>query len=218
VSVRVALTRARGGNDELARRLTGEPGIEVVECPLIRIVPLDGPPIDGSSYDWVVLTSRFGAELFFARLSGRAPRVAAIGPGTAEAVRASGVEPALVARVSTQEGLLAELPEDPERVLFAGAADARELLAAELGADVVPLYETVEERPDPFPDADLVVLASASSARAFGRLALGIPVVSIGPVTSAAAAAAGLDVVAEAEPHDVGGLAEAVKLAASRVP
>ena len=77
------------------------------------------------------------------------------------------------------------------------------------------LYRTVALAPE-FPDADLVVLASASAARAFAALGRDLPVVSIGPVTSAAAREAGLGVVAEAETHDLAGLAEAARLAASR--
>jgi uroporphyrinogen-III synthase len=218
VTVRVLLTRADGGNDELARRLREVPGLEAVECPLIRVEPLDGPPLDASRYDWVVLTSRIGAELFFRRLTGDAPRVAVIGPGTAEVVRAHGAEPELVASRSTQEGLLEELPRPAGRVLFAGAEDARPLLAEELGADVVVLYRTVPERPAELPAADLVVLASASAAASLAGVAVEPPpCVSIGPVTSAAAREGGLDVVAEAPTHDVGGLVSAVKLAASRV-
>ena len=160
--VRVALTRARGGNDELAERLR-DSGLDVVECPLIRIEPLEGPPVFLGGYDWLVVTSRVAAELLFARLDGPLPSVAVIGPGTAEAVRERGVEPALVARRSTQEGLLEELPSPAGRVLFAGAEDARPLLAKELGADVLPLYRTVPEKVLEFPDSHLVVLASASA-------------------------------------------------------
>jgi uroporphyrinogen III methyltransferase / synthase len=218
VSVRVLLTRAAGGNEELAGRLQEVSGIEPIECPLIRIEPANGPPVDASGYDWVVLTSRIGAELFFARLQGEPPPLAVIGPGTAEAVRAHGTEPALVARRSTQEGLLEELPRPAGRVLFAGAEDARPLLAGELGADVVTLYRTVAERPAELPDADLVVLASPSAARSLAALGRSRPsCVTIGPVTSEAARQAGLDVVAEAPSHDVEGLVRAVKLAASRV-
>ena len=68
--------------------------------------------------------------------------------GTAEALREHGVEPDLVAAVSTQEGLAAELPRPAGRVLFAGAEDARDVLVRELGADFVALYRTVELRPE----------------------------------------------------------------------
>jgi uroporphyrinogen-III synthase len=211
--VKVALTRAGGGNDSLAALLED---YEVVECPLIEIEPIAGPAISLAGYDWVVLTSRHGADALFGRLEGRLPRVAAIGPGTSEGLRGHGVEPDLVAEISTQEGLVAAFPPEPGRVLFAGAEDARDVLARELGADFLPLYRTVQLRPAAFPDADLVVLASSSAARAFAALERSLPVVSIGPVTSEEARGAGLEVVAEAATHDVAGLAAAVRLAASR--
>jgi uroporphyrinogen-III synthase len=160
----------------------------VETCPLVAVKKVDGPPLRLQGYDWLLLTSRTGVEALFARLEGPLPRVAVVGPGTAEALREHGVEPALVARTSTQEGLLAELPRPAGRVVFAGADDARDLLARELDADVVVLYRTRELRPERFPEADLVVLASASAARSFAALGLDVPVVSIGPVTSAEAA------------------------------
>ena len=66
-----------------------------------------------------------------------------------------------------------------------------------------------------FPDADLVVIASASAARALAALRTDPACVSIGPVTSEVARRLGLQVVAEAETHDLDGLVAAVKLAAS---
>ena len=140
----------------------------------------------------------------------------AIGPGTAASLAECGVAPALVPAVSTQEGLLAALPRPAGRVLFAGAERARPLLAEELGADVVPLYRTTALRPDPLPDGDLVVLASASAAEAFDALGLELPAVSIGPETTRAAEAAGVEVVAEARQHDLEGLVEAVSRAAAK--
>jgi uroporphyrinogen III methyltransferase/synthase len=214
--VKVILTRTREGSARLAERL-GAAGFEVAECPLVAIEPIDGPPIRPQGYDWVVLTSARAVELLFRRLAGPLPRVAAIGPGTAEALRGRGAEPALVARRSTQEGLLEELPRPAGRVLFAAAEDARELLASELGADVVPLYRTVELRPESFPAGDLVVIASASAARALAAVRGDLPCVSIGPVTSEEARRSGLRVVAEAETHDLEGLVAAVRLAASRL-
>jgi uroporphyrinogen III methyltransferase / synthase len=210
--VRVVVT---GTDPRLGERLGAE-GFEVVECPLIRIEPLDGPPVRAGDYDWVVLTSRHGVEQLLRRLEGPLPQVAVVGPGTAEALRAHGVEPDLVARRSTQEGLVEELPRPAGRVLFAGAEDARDLLVRSLGADSVPLYRTVGLTPDAFPDADLVVIASASAARALAETGTRIPCVSIGPVTSAEAELLGLEIAGEAETHDLEGLVRAVKLAASR--
>lgn len=215
--MRVALTRAAGGNEALAARLR-EAGLEPVECPLVAVEPLPGGPLELSAYDRLCLTSRHGVAALFARgFTGALPPVAVVGPGTAEALRAQGVEPDVVAGLSTQEGLAAAVPRPPGRVLFAGAEGARDVLARELGADVVPLYRTVELRPAAFPEAELVVLASASATRAFAALGRALPVVSIGPVTSAAARELGLDVAEEAVSHDLDGLTEAVKLAASRI-
>ena len=85
-------------------------GHEVVRCPLIRIEPLGDEPLDLSGYDWVVVTSPNGADELARRLAAPPAHFAAIGPATADALRAHGLEPDLVPRVPTQEGLLAELP------------------------------------------------------------------------------------------------------------
>jgi uroporphyrinogen-III synthase len=208
--LRVIVTRARAQLEPLASRIEAL-GNEVVRCPLIELEPVGPAELDVEPYDWVVVTSAFGASELLRRARGRMPRLAAIGPGTAATLRDGGAEPALVARVSTQEGLLAELPRPAGRVLFAGAERARPLLAQELGADVVPLYRTRELRPDPPPDGDVVVLASASAAQAFAALGLDVPAVSIGPETTRAAREGGVDVVAEAATHDLDGLVAAVR-------
>ena len=89
------------------------------------------------------------------------------------------------------------------------------MLVRELGADLVPVYRTVELVPEAFPDADLVVLASASAARALrgsrSRRSLRLH----RPGDLRRGAEAGLRVVAEADTHDREGLVAAVKLAAS---
>src|SRR5439155_146104 len=161
-------------------------------CPLIRIEPLGHEPIDVSGYDWVVVTSPNGAAELLRRARGTLPRVAAIGRGTAEAPGERGVEADVGARGSTQEGPPGRPPRPAGRVLFAGAESARRLLVDALGADFLPLYRTVELRPDAPPEGDLVVLASPSAARAFGGLGVGIPAVTIGPQTTAAARTAGV--------------------------
>jgi uroporphyrinogen III methyltransferase / synthase len=204
--VRIVVTRPEGQEEELVRGLVALRH-EVVRCPLLEVEPLGDEPVDVSGYDWVIITSVNGARELQRRKTGTPTRVAAIGRATAEAFGGADLVPA----VSTQEGLLAELPRPAGRVLFAGAEGARRLLVDELGADFVPLYRTRELTPQRAPEGDLVVLASASAARAFGRLGSDIPAVSIGPLTTQAAREAGVEVLREAETHDVVGLLAAVR-------
>ena len=202
--MRIVVTRPRGQEEGLVAALEAL-GHQVVSCPLIAIEPLGDEPIDVSGYDWVVLTSANGARELRRRLVGELPRIAAIGAATAAAF--GGAD--LVPRVSTQEGLLEDLPQPAGRVLFAAAEGARRVLPDALGADVIALYRTRELHPR-VPDADLYVIASASAARALGNALPAVRVVSIGPETSFAASDSGLDVVAEAAAHSVDGLVEAV--------
>jgi uroporphyrinogen-III synthase len=207
--VKIVVTRPEGQAPELARRIE-ELGHEPVLCPLVAIEPLGDESVDASGYDWLIVTSVNGAQELVKRLAGRPERVAAIGWATAEALGGADLVPA----VSTQEGLLAELPRPAGRVLFAGAEGARRLLVDELDADFVALYRTIELAPARPPEGDLVVLASASAARAFARTGAALPAVSIGPETTAAARAEGVAVVAEAATHDLAGLVAAVARAA----
>lgn len=205
---RVVVTRPEGRESALLDRLRAA-GHEAVHVPLVALEPLGDEPVDVEGYDWIVLTSVTGAHELRRRMRGAPGRVAAIGRATAEAF--GGAD--LVAETSTQEGLLDAMPPSPGRVLFAGAAGARAVLPETLGADVVALYRTVELAPAEWPDCDVVVLASPSAARALSRVDRSTPVVSIGPETSRAARAAGLDVAAEAAEADVDGLVEAVERA-----
>jgi uroporphyrinogen-III synthase len=211
----VIVTRPRAQAGPLVRRLEAI-GCVVVECPLIEIERTSDEPIDASGYDWLVVTSPNGADELARRLVGAPPRVAAVGPGTAERLREHGIEPDFVPRVSTQDGLVAEFPQPAGRVLFAAAENARRRPIAALGADYVPLYATRLVRPERPPEGDVVVLASGSAARAFAWLELDVPAVSIGPQTSTVAREVGLRVLEEAATHDLDGLVAAVERVASR--
>jgi uroporphyrinogen III methyltransferase / synthase len=160
--------------------------------------------------------------------------VAAIGPGTARALADRGIAADVVPERFVAEALveaLAGVEVEGRRVLIARAAEARDVLPdalRERGAevDVVPLYETVREEPDPeaveaAQGAEYVTFTSSSTVRnlteALGdRFPGDARVVSIGPVTSEAARAAGLEVHVEAERHDVDGLVEALLADAER--
>ena len=239
--LRVVVTRARAQASGLAATLAAL-GADVIELPAIRVVPrIDSAEVSDAvgaihSYALVCLTSPNGVRLLFdaleaAGLDARAlanATVAAIGPGTARALAARGIRADVVPERSVAEALVESLEAvdvTDRPVLVARAADARDVLPDALRerrakVDVVALYETVAEEPDPeaveaASSADYVTFTSSSTVRNFvAAIGGGFPerarVVSIGPVTSEAAREAGLTVDVEAESHDLDGLVEAL--------
>ena len=212
--MKVIVTRPRDQAGPLVARLE-ELGLEVVECPLIEIEPFDDA-VDVEGYEWVIVTSPNGARELARRANGSLPKVAAVGPGTAETLRELGIEPAFVPRVSSQDGLLEEFPRPEGRILFAAAEGSRKRAIETLQADFVPLYRTRLVTPEQPPEGDVVVLASGSAARSFAALNADVPAVTIGPQTTKVAQGLGLRVAAEAETHDLDGLVGAVRRLASR--
>jgi uroporphyrinogen III methyltransferase/synthase len=193
-------------------------------------------------YALVCLTSPNGVRLLFEALAeaGRDARalagatVAAIGPGTRRALAKRGIAADIVPERFVAEALveaLAGVEVGGKRVLVARAAEARDVLPdalRERGAevDVVALYETVREEPDAeaveaAQAADYVTFTSSSTVAnltaALGdRFPPGARIVSIGPVTSDSARAAGLNVDVEAGRHDIDGLVAALLADQSR--
>ena len=172
------VTRPRAQAEPLLSALRAE-GFEAVLCPLLEIEAIDDGPIDLDGYDWVIVTSANGAVELARRRVGKLPRIAAIGEATAEALADHGLAADFVPSSASQESLVAELPRPVGRALFVGAAGARTLLADELPADFRAAYRTLELTPTP-PAGDLVLLASASAARAWAKLGGSGPVVTIG--------------------------------------
>jgi uroporphyrinogen-III synthase len=205
--LRVLVTRPREQAPPLVDALEAK-GFEVVTEPLIRIEPLSDGPIEVRGYDCVIVTSPNGARELARRMDVRPPMIAAIGAGTAAALEEAGLSAELTADVHTQEGLVTAFEGRPRRMLFVGAEGARTHLVDELGADFVAAYRTVELPVDELPRADLALLMSPSAARAYARAGGRGPAASLGPQTTAAARAAGVEVVAEAESHDVQGLVD----------
>jgi uroporphyrinogen III methyltransferase/synthase len=237
---RVVVTRARAQASGLARRLRdlGAEVIEMPAIRIesrIGSEQVRKTVNDLHAYALVCLTSANGVRLLFeamaeAGLDARALAnaiVAAIGPGTAQELEAHGIRADVVPHESVAESLvdaLAEVDVNGKPVLVARAAEAREVLPDALrdrgaNVDVVALYETVNEPPargalEAAESADYVTFTSSSTVRNLtaalaGRKLRG-RIVSIGPVTSAAAREAGLQVDVEAERHDIEGLLEAL--------
>jgi uroporphyrinogen III methyltransferase/synthase len=228
----VAVTRARAQASALAARLRGL-GATVVEAPAIRTRPLPVELPDVRSYDLLCVTSPTGADELFTHLRDARElagvTVAAIGPGTARALRAHGVEADIVPERAVAEGLVEALdaasgaPFPFKRVLVARAAEGRDVLIdalRERGAhvDVLALYETVAEplddaTRDAASNADYVLFTSASSVRFFaaaGGALQGPRLASIGPATSAELRGHGAEPHIEADPHTPDGLVAAL--------
>jgi uroporphyrinogen III methyltransferase/synthase len=180
---------------------------------------------------WIAFASGNGVRFFARRLAEAGAslparvRLAAVGPGTAEEARQRLRPPALVAPVSTAEGLAESLiararPEEG-LVLLPAAEKGRRVLEERLreaGFRVrrITAYRTrtAEERDGgvELPAAvDYVLFTSPSTVRGFlARTPMpeGAEAVSIGPTTTREARAAGLSPVREARRHDLDGLVE----------
>jgi uroporphyrinogen III methyltransferase/synthase len=249
---RVVVTRATAMPGTLADLLRAR-GADVIEAPSTAIEALDPAAIDEAvqqlaSYDWLVLTSVVGVRFFREALdragldtrSLASTDIAVIGPSTARALGEMGLKPDLVPPRFVAESLLDVMRATEgmrgARVLYAGAEDARPVLAdglRELGAivDVVATYRSriVTEGPEVEAlradldrrGADFVTFTSASSVSGFvaqvgADRAAKVNAISIGPVTSAAAREAGIAVVAEAAAATIPGVVEALTVAVAR--
>jgi uroporphyrinogen-III synthase len=242
----VLVTRPASQSEGLLEALRSR-GASPVAAPTVRIEPAPARALDAAlddlargRFDWLVVTSRSGVEALVARLRALArppssvkASVAAVGEGTAEALRVAGLDPALIPPRFTTEALAEALPPGPGRILLARADIAPpdlEQTLQEKGWETerVEAYRTrlAEELPEEATRAlaagtvDAVTFTSASTVLGFVRAAgpafagAGRPrplVVCIGPVTAGRARASGLPVDAEADPHTIEGLIAALE-------
>jgi uroporphyrinogen-III synthase len=229
---RIVITRPEADATRLAGRLRGVGAVPIV-APAIRIEFTDPPELDRAlaslgAYHWIVFTSRSGVEAVFRRARSIAgPKVAAIGPATAAALHANGVDPDLVPSEYVAEAILDALGDVRGlRFLLPRADIAREALVEGLegrGAEVhqIAAYRTREvsvPRADLGP-VDAVTFTSSSTVRGFlagGPLPDGALVVCIGPITAHTAREHGLDVAAVAEHYTEDGLIAALTAAFAR--
>ena len=242
---RIVVTRTRQQAGAVSRKLR-DLGADVIELPTIRIVEPHNRMAFGElvqdchTYDWIVFTSPNGVDAFFsmfdklyqdARSIGGA-RIACIGPGTAEKVRARHLAVDLMPEKDfVAEGLVKAFKDHQNMehvsVLWVKAEETREVIASGLTAlgaivDEAIAYRTVPEKEDNLEalarlteeGADMITFTSASTVDGFMDLKVelpkGIKIASIGPVTSAAVRRHGLKVNVEAKTHSIPGLVEAV--------
>ncbi len=245
---RILITRSRAQSTRMAEAIAHGGG-EPILFPTIAINPVeDTGPIDRSiagigEFDWLIFTSVNGVERFFERfyqirddirdLAG--PRIGAIGPVTAAAIRDRGLKVDLLAKEFKAEGLLAQFAPDDvrgKRFLIPRAEKAREILPegiAEMGGEVtvVPVYTTGAPENNEtgairtmLRDRRIhaITFTSSSTVDHFveimgsdaERLLDNVAVASIGPITSKTVRSHGLHVSVEATHYTIDGLLEAL--------
>lgn len=240
----ILVTRTREQSGSFAALLR-ERGARVVEVPTIEVRPLDSGPLDAAldrldHYDWLFFTSANAVDIFFRRYQASTeryalPKICCIGPATANRVRSSGAEVALLPGVYQAEGIIDEFSAlhgqnlEGIRILLPRALVAREILPRQLlerGAkvDLIPVYETVVptesrallERILDESGPDLVTFTSSSTVRNFMEIAgeredlEKIRCAVIGPITAEAAADAGLEIACMPKNSTVPDLVDAI--------
>ena len=184
---------------------------------------------------WIAFTSSRGVAAFARLYPGPTPlapsvRVAAVGPATGQEARTRLGRADLVGTGGTAAAMAAELVprlEPDDRALIAVAENAGRSLEdalddAERSYVRIELYRTspFAPRPDRVTASELgarsVFLASPSAVTGFCnqvRLDMALDIFTIGPATTRAARAAGLDVTGEATRPGLPGLMEALHCA-----
>jgi uroporphyrinogen-III synthase len=240
---RVLITRARLQADEFADKLRSA-GFEPIYFPVIEIKPIeDNRALERAlsklnCYEWIVFTSVNAVEIVFDQFPSlewsEGVKVAAIGPKTAEALKARGLSPDFVPQEYVAEAILPGLGDLVGKwVLLPRAEIARKALPEAIcEAGGVPheiaVYKTLPAQPDQAGLAalrsgvDIITLTSSSTVENFLAIARGNgldpldlpnhPVFAcIGPITGGAAKEAGLPNLVVAEEYTTEGLIAVLK-------
>ena len=237
---RILVTRPRAQADSFVEGLRTA-GFEPIYFPVIEIrsiednSELDQALVQINKYDWVVFTSVNGVEVVFDRLEkySSLPRVAAIGPKTAEALKARGVTPDFIPEEYVAEAILPGLGDLRGKwVLLPRAEIARKALPEAIVkaggmAHEIAVYKTLPTQPGAEGLAalkagvDVVTLTSPSTVQNFVTIAkqngldsLNLPnnplFACIGPITEQAAKEEGLVNLVVAKEYTTEGLMEVI--------
>ena len=196
-----------------------------------------------NEYQWLIFTSQNAVKIFWEQMlgSGRDARalaglkIAAVGPATAGALLEHGIIVDVIPDRFVAEGMLEKLEVrddiDGSHVLYVTSEGSREALPDGLknlgaGVSVIHAYRSIRDGSDAAKlkraleagSVNLVTFTSASGVRGYvdavgEDLALKAPAVSIGPQTTEAINAAGIELIGEAEESTTDGLIAAVERA-----
>lgn len=227
---RIVITRSAAQSEALARELSARGAIPVV-IPLVSFAdpsdfaPLDAAILDMERFDWMVLTSGQAVRAVVKRSeelklslvhSGSKPRIACVGPVTAEAARQAGFRIEYVAETHSGAALAGELGNrlQGSKVFLPRSDRANPNLPSALaryGADVTEViaYRTI--RPSAVDErhlrqiaeggTDAALFFSPSAVQHFGELVGGeqlrslgdkLAITAVGPVTADALREAGV--------------------------
>lgn len=241
---RILVTRPRAQADSFVEGLRVA-GFEPIYFPVIEIRPienniaLDQALAKLDCYAWVIFTSVNAVDVVFDAIAKKqsivrrdiAPKVAAIGPKTAEALKVRGVTPDFVPEEYVAEAILLGLGDLKNKwVLLPRAEIARKALPEAIvkaggTAHEISVYKTLPAHPDAQDLAalksgvDVITLTSPSTVQNFIAIArqngldpLHLPnnplFACIGPVTEQAAKEAGLANLLVAKEYTTDGLME----------
>lgn len=244
---RIVVTRPRHQADALQARLA-ELGAEVLLQPAIEIEPPPSwEPVDQAigqlaRFDWVVFSSSNGVHAFIKRLLERGDlrrlghaQLAAVGPGTADALASYHLKADAVPEEFRAEALASALTEPAKAgksFLLIRASRGREVLADELRAAGGSVEQVVcylsRDVTQPQEDVvaglnegtiDWITVTSSAIARSlhamFGPSLRCVRLASISPVTSATLRELGLEPAAEASQYTMEGVVDAIVRASS---
>ncbi|MFV1965451.1 MAG: uroporphyrinogen-III C-methyltransferase [Pirellulaceae bacterium] len=239
---RVLITRPEAQANRLASLLEDQ-GAHVVRQPAIRIgPPADWGPVDAAlanlaALDWLVFSSSNGVQYLLDRLLANGGdlralasiRLAAIGPGTSEALRRYYLRADRLPDTYRAESLAAALARDApgKRFLLARASRGREVLAKQLIAagGLVEQVVVYQSEDCPTPNGNVTELLASgqinyttvtssaiakSLANMFGDKLRKSRLVSISPITSSALRQIGLEPAIEASDYTMQGVVDAI--------
>jgi uroporphyrinogen III methyltransferase/synthase len=239
---RILVTRPRAQAAALGEGLRAV-GFEPVYFPVIEICPIEDIPALNKAFDqlhcyaWVVFTSVNAVDVVFDKFpgfSGAGVKFAAIGPKTAEALKARGITPDFIPQEYVAEAILPGLGDLKGKwILLPRAEIARKELPEAIvlaggTAHEISVYKTLPTQPDREGLAalesgvDVITFTSASSVENFVAIMrqhrldpLNLPnnplFACIGPITERAAREEGLLNLVVAKEYTTDGLIEAIR-------
>ena len=187
---RILLTQAAGTSAELRNEIIRLGG-EAIDCPMIRIEPVeDASEFDSAfkhvaKFDWLVFTSANAVEAFFksansrgldSRFVGRA-KITAVGQATSQTLLQFGLRADLIPQKSSAQGLVEAFTGEKniarQKILFPCGDQARPNLEdglKKLGAQITRLvvYRTLANTPENFSDIEARLMQNAVDAILFG--------------------------------------------------